>query len=98
MNMIRKSMVLIGVCLLLAAAMPSAGEARVVRFVVEQRRSFAGGVAGGEGGPYERLGGAGYMEVDPHDPLNAVIVNLDKAPRHARDKGEFTAPFLILEP
>src|SRR2546425_1169050 len=38
------------------------------------------------------------MEVDPHDPLNAVIVNLDKAPRNARDMVEFTAPFFILKP
>jgi hypothetical protein len=77
----------------------SAGaEARVVRFVVEQTRSFAGGMAFGTTGPYERLDGTAYMEVDPHDPLNAATVNLDKAPRNARGMVEFTAPFFILKP
>jgi hypothetical protein len=38
------------------------------------------------------------MEVDPRDPLNALIVNLDKAPRNAGGLVEFTAPFFILKP
>src|SRR2546427_605111 len=76
----------------------SLAEARVVRFVVERQRSFAAGVAWGATGPYERLDGTAYMEVDPLDPLNAVIVNLDKAPRNARGMVEFSSPFLILKP
>ena len=73
-------------------------EARVVRFVVEERLSFASGMEWGTAGPYERLKGTAYMEVDPKDPLNALIVNLDKAPRNARGMVEFSAPFLILKP
>src|SRR5713101_6927270 len=75
-----------------------AAEARVVAFVVEQRRLFASGMSWGTVGAYERLDGTAYMEVDPHDPLNAVIVNLDMAPRNARGMVEFTAPFFILKP
>jgi hypothetical protein len=82
--------------LLTLAAIPRSAEARVTQFVVEQRRAFAGGMAWGESGPYERLDGTAYMEVDPHDPLNAVIVNLDKAPRNARGMVEFSSPFYIL--
>jgi hypothetical protein len=55
-------------------------EARVVRFVVEQTRSFAEGMSFGDVGPYERLDGTAYMEVDPRDPLNAGIVNLQRPP------------------
>ncbi|HEV8316443.1 MAG TPA: alpha/beta hydrolase domain-containing protein [Vicinamibacterales bacterium] len=84
--------------ILVAAALPARAEARVVRFVVEQRRPLAGGQAFGDVGPYERLDGTAHMEVDPRDPLNAVIVNLDKAPRNARGKVEFSAPFVILKP
>lgn len=73
-------------------------EARVVRFVVEERVSFASGMEWGTAGPYERLKGTAYMEVDQNDPLNAVIVNLDKAPRNARGMVEFNSPFLILKP
>jgi hypothetical protein len=52
----------------------------------------------GTTGAYERLDGTAYMEVDPRDPLNAGIVNLDKAPRNARGMVEFSAPFFILKP
>jgi hypothetical protein len=76
----------------------SLAEARVVRFVVEQTRSFAGGMSFGDVGPYDRLDGTAYMEVDPNDPLNAVIVNLDKAPRNSHGMVEFSAPFFILKP
>ena len=64
------------------AATASIAEARVVRLVVEQRRTFANGVSWGTSGPYERLDGTAHFEVDPRDPLNVIIVNLDKAPRN----------------
>jgi len=53
----------------------------VVRFVIEQKRVVADGKSFGDAGPYERLDGIVYIEVDPRDPLNRGIVNLDKAPR-----------------
>jgi Alpha/beta hydrolase domain len=83
---------------LLAIAVPNSSDARVVRFVVEQQRSFADGMAFGDTGPYERLDGRAYMEVDPRDPLNAGIVNLDKAPRNDRGTVEFSTPIYILKP
>jgi hypothetical protein len=89
---------LCAVLLLLATMLPRDAEARVVRFVVDQRRPLAGGQAFGDVGPYERLDGTAHMEVDPRDPLNALIVNLDKAPRNARGKVEFSSPFVILKP
>src|SRR5262245_20047336 len=73
-------------------------EARVTRFVVEQQRLFADGTSFGNVGQYERLDGTAYMEVDPRNPHNTVIVNLDKAPRNARGMVEFSAPFFILKP
>ena len=76
----------------------SLAEARVVRFVVEQRRVFAEGKEFLAVGPYERLDGTVYMEVDPEDLLNAVIVNLDRAPRNARGLVEFSTTFYILKP
>ena len=84
--------------LLLIALSPRPAEARVVRFVVEERISFDNGNPWGKAGPYERLKGRAYMEVDPKHPLNAGIVNLDKAPRNARGKVEYSSPFLILKP
>src|ERR1700687_622177 len=77
---------------------PRVSEARVVRFVVEQRRSFASGIEWGFAGPYERLDGTAYMEVDPRSPVNAVIVDLDKGPKNARGMVEFSSPVFILKP
>lgn len=73
-------------------------DARVVRFVVEETRIVAEGVRFGDVGTYQRLDGTAYMEVDPRDPLNAVIVNLDRAPRNGRGMVEFSAPFFLLKP
>jgi hypothetical protein len=90
-----------GVCLaafLLVSAWPSSSDARVVRFVVEQKRPIAEGESFGDVGPYERLDGTVYIEVDPRDPLNKGIVNLDKAPRTPKGLVGFTAPFYILKP
>lgn len=83
---------------LVAILTAQATDARVSRFVVEQRRAFAAGMNFGSVGPYERLDGTAYMEVNPSDPLNAVIVNLDKAPKNARGMVDFSAPFFILKP
>ncbi len=93
--MCRKVAILLSL-ITLVAAWP--GEARVVRFVVEQKRPLAEGTAFGATGAYERLDGTAYFEIDPKDPLNAVIVNIDKAPRNARGMVEFSSPFVILKP
>jgi hypothetical protein len=74
------------------------GEAHVVRFLVEQTRQVADGRSYGEVGPYERLDGTVYIEVDPRDPLNAGIVNLDKAPKTSKGLVGFSTPFFILKP
>jgi hypothetical protein len=80
------------------ALMPGLAHARVVRLVVEQREAFAGGASWGEAGVYERLTGTAYMEVDPRDPLNRIIVDLDLAPKNARGLVEFSTQFFILRP
>jgi hypothetical protein len=82
----------------LVAVLPGSADARLVRLVIEQREPLAGGVAWGTVGPYERLAGTAYFEIDPRDPLNAVIVDLDKAPKNSRGLVEFSTMFFILKP
>ena len=91
------TLVVLGSLLAALTATPPA-DARVVRMVVERTTPYAGGQAFGDAGPFERLDGTVYMEVDPGDPLNAVIVNLDRAPRNDRGLVEFSAPFFIVKP
>ena len=82
---------------LIVSLSPWPSEARLVRLVVEQTRVFAEGTSFGTVGLYERLDGTAYFELDPKDPLNAVLVNIDK-PRNAQGLVEFSAPFFILKP
>jgi len=52
----------------------------------------------GNVGPYEKLVGRALGELDPRDPRNQAIVDLDRAPRNARGFVEYTADVLILRP
>ena len=56
--------------LVFVTLIPSMADARVVRLIIEQREVVAGGASMGSVGPYERLVGTAYFEVDPNDPLN----------------------------
>src|SRR5215831_16600184 len=96
--MMSKASVAVLVAALCLSAAVATCDARVVRFVVEQTRPFAGGMPFGDVGPYERLDGTAYMAVDPNDPHDNLIVDLDKAPRNAQGLVEFSSPFFILKP
>jgi hypothetical protein len=87
---------LTGLLVGLTAVQPS--EARVVKLVVEQRTSYVGGVDWGKAGPYEMLRGTAYMEADPLNAHDAVIVDLENAPRDAKGLVEFSTQFMILKP
>ena len=57
-----------------------------------------GGIGFGTVGAYEYLTGTIMGEVDPAHPLNAAIVNLDKAPRNASGRVEYRSAFGLLKP
>src|SRR3989475_2607987 len=73
-------------------------EARVTRMVVTSREVVANGMSFGSTGPYEKLRGTVFFEVDPAEPHNAVVFDLDKAPRNDHGVVEFSADFFILKP
>ncbi len=73
--------------------------ARITRIVIDHRESPAyQGQSFGEAGKYERLSGHAYGELDPKDPLNAIITDLRFAPRNARGMVEYSATFLLVKP
>ncbi len=47
---------------------------------------------------YERIVGRVHFAVDPTNPRNAVVADLDKAPRNAQGRVEFSADLYILKP
>ena len=68
-------------------------------FVIEATESPTfGGRSFGDVGPYERLTGYAVGAVDPNDPCNAGIVNLDKAPRNGDGLVEYKVDICILRP
>src|SRR4029077_4792159 len=70
-----------------------------VRIEVTERESpVFGGAEFGAVGPYERLHGTLFGELDPTHPLNAGIVNLDHALRNAHGNVEYRSDFRILKP
>ncbi len=98
MHAMKRALCIATAAVVALVAVPTSGDARVVRVEITQRRQVADGKSFGDVGPYERLDGVVVMEVDPRDPLNAVIVNLDKAPRNAKGLVEFSTPVFILKP
>lgn len=48
--------------------------------------------------PYERLSGKFYGELDPADPKNALITDIQLAPRNARGKVEYVGTFTLMKP
>jgi hypothetical protein len=65
--------------------------ARVTRIVIDSTADIMGQ-------PYEQLGGRAFGELDPNDPQNALITDIDLAPRNADGKVEYVASFLIRKP
>ncbi len=49
-------------------------------------------------GPYERLVGTIYFAIDPRNPANLIIADIDKAPRNAAGKVEFSSDFYLIKP
>jgi hypothetical protein len=72
--------------------------AEVVRIEVTSRADLAAGKPFGSTGPYEKLAGRIYFEVDPALAPNKIITDIDKAPRNARGRVEFSSDFFLIKP
>ncbi|HYR19359.1 MAG TPA: alpha/beta hydrolase domain-containing protein [Myxococcales bacterium] len=80
------------------ALVSASAEARVTRVVISSQQVVAGGAPFGDRGAYEKLTGTVYFEVDPRNPHNAAVFDLDKALRNRAGKVEFSADMVILRP
>ena len=56
------------------------------------------GFSFGNIGAYEKVVGRAFAEVDPTHPLNAGIINIDKAPTNAAGRVEYRVDFYLLKP
>ena len=74
-------------------------QARITNLQITTKTSPAfGGQSFGAVGQYEQLDGTAFGEIDPHDRLNAVIQDIERAPRNARGMVEYSMDFSILKP
>lgn len=82
----------------LLAFLAATAQAEVTRLEISSTAPFAGGKSFGAAGPYVRVTGRFYGELDPSHPANRAIVDLKSAPRNKRGKVEYSADFDILRP
>jgi len=79
--------------------LPCVAQARITMVQITTTESPTFGVYSWPGvGQYEKLVGKAVGEVDPTDPKNAVIVDINLAPRNASGKVEYSFDFYILKP
>src|SRR5215475_5063050 len=82
---------------LIAIAVPV--QARVTRLVIDAKTSPAfSGATFGNAGQYETLAGRVFGELDPNDPHNTIINDIQLAPKNAAGKVEYVATFFLVKP
>ena len=84
--------------LLLAGLVAAPVSAEVVRIEVQSRSDLLAGQAFGAAGAYEKIAGKIFFAVDPALPANRIVTDLDKAPRNAAGKVEFSSDFFLIKP
>ena len=82
----------------IALASASPLYADVVRITISSRAPVFNGQSFGAVGPYEDIRGVAFGEIDPRDPRNAVITDIELAPRNARGMVEYRTTFTLRKP
>jgi hypothetical protein len=75
-----------------------ATQARVTNITITSTTSAFSGRVFGDVGAYEQVRGVASGELDPFSRHNAVITDIQLAPRNANGKVAYTATFTILKP
>ena len=77
---------------------PAAGPRRAHPRGDQSRVDVLNGKAFGDVGPYEKIWAKAYFAIDPANPRNQMVADIDLAPRNAAGKVEFSADLFILKP
>ena len=84
--------------IVLAGLFAMSANAEVVRIEVKSRADLLAGKSFGAAGAYEKLSGKIYFAVDPRNSANQIVADIDKAPKNASGKVEFSSDFYMLKP
>jgi hypothetical protein len=100
MHFRRKTLPAVVSAALAAAALAAAPDAtaRIVKLEANPPTLAFGGYAFANVGQYVKITGIARGELDPADPRNAVITDIQLAPRNAAGKVEYAHNFYILKP
>jgi hypothetical protein len=85
------------VACLLASTATAAG-AQVIRLEITSREPMNNGQAVEAAAAFELIRGKVHGEIDPKDPHNTIIQDLDLAPMNAGGKVEYVATFALARP
>ena len=97
----RTSVVITGLSLVLVLlAWGTSVHARVTRIVIDSPANYplSHNMLTGQDIPYETIAGRAFGELDPNDPRNAIIQDIELAPKNAKGKVEYMATFFIVKP
>jgi len=98
----RRKLLRIGIATLLLAtsvlAATTIAQARTTQILILSRGTAFGGHSFSGVGQYEFITGVATGEVNPANPQNAIITDIQLAPRNARGNVEYQHNFYILQP
>ncbi|PWT89332.1 MAG: hypothetical protein C5B56_07300 [Proteobacteria bacterium] len=83
---------------LATAGLIGTADAKITRVEVAKTTPAFEGATFGAVGAYEQIDGTAYGELDPRDPLNALVQDIERAPRNARGMVEYSMGISILKP
>ena len=83
-------------CVLASSA--TTARAQVVRLEITSREPMNNRQPVGAAGPFELIRGKVHGEIDPKDPHNTIIQDLELAPTNARGKVAYVATFALAKP
>jgi len=90
---------LVGSALVAAVALASpTTNARITQIDITSQAPAFGGTSFAGVGPYDNIVGVAHGEVDPNDPLNAIITDIALAPRNTGGMVEYSMDFSIFVP
>lgn len=84
-----------------ALLLSASANAKVKRIVLDKSKGESpayNGKSFGKAGPYEKLVGHAYGELDPKDPHNSIITDIQLAPHNTRGLVEYVATFTLFKP
>src|ERR1700739_1022303 len=82
----------------LSCGLAADADARITKIVLSPPTLMYGGASFGSVGQYEEITGIAYGEVDPKNPLDAIIQDIGLAPLDANGKVEYSTQIVILRP